>query len=120
MLLDTIMINDPLSQPFPSLARDQNNNQNYPLKIQFKPYLFENYHGFLILLKVTDYLLYLLQGYTSSRPLLCLRICFFQVIPPLYIFFLVTSAFLQITKNARYVQLQSLLILCFCFILFCL
>lgn len=54
MLLDTIMINDPLSQPFPSLARDQNNNQNYPLKIQFKPYLFENYHGFLILLKVTD------------------------------------------------------------------
>ena len=54
MLLDTIMINDPLSQPFPSLAKDQNSNQNYPLKIQFKPYLFENYPEFLILLKVTD------------------------------------------------------------------
>lgn len=54
MLLDTIMINDPLSQPFPSLAKDQSNNQNYPLKIQLKAYLFENYLSLLILLKVTD------------------------------------------------------------------
>ena len=118
MLLDTIMINDPLSQPFPSLAKDQNSNQNYPLKIQFKPYLFENYPEFLILLKVTDsYICY--KGTHPLDPFYVLEYASYKW--SLHCIFLSSYlSFYTDKKNARYVQLQSLYIFCFCFILFCL